>query len=97
MAAALSARCSTAVRNELPIPLANSHVDGVSDRQTVERGQRRLVLAAQYDQDIVEAGGADLPDRAADERLVAERQEELLRSHPRRRARREHHCAHHGK
>ena len=52
-------------------------VDGVPDRQPLERCQHRLVLAAQHDQHIVEAGGPDLPDRAADERLAAERQEEL--------------------
>ena len=73
------------------------HVDGVSDGQPLERGQRGLVLAAQHDQDIVEARGADLPDRPAEERLAAERQEELLRPHPRRSACREHHCAHHRK
>ena len=53
-------------------------VDGVAHRQPVERCQRRLVLAAEHDEDIVEAGGADLSDRAADERLVAKRQQELL-------------------
>ena len=37
----------------------------------------------------------DLPDGPPDERLAAERQEELLRPHPRRRAGREHHCADH--
>ena len=70
-------------------------VDGVPDAQALERCQRGLVLAAEHDQDIVEARGRDLPDRATEERLVAERQEEFLRSHPRRRARREHHGANH--
>ena len=55
-------------------------VDGMADEQPLERCQRRLVLAAYHNQDIVEARGRDLPDRPADERLAAERQEELLAS-----------------
>ena len=57
------------------------HVDRVSEGQTFERCQRGLVLAAQHDQDIVEARGADLSDRSANERLAAKWQEELLAPH----------------
>jgi carbon-monoxide dehydrogenase medium subunit len=69
-------------------------IDGVPDGQAVERGQRRSVIAAQHDEDFIEARGADLPDRAADERLVAKRQQELLGPHSRRGASRENHTAH---
>ena len=71
MAASLSARCST----------AELHVDRVSKGQTLERCEGGLVLAAQHNQDIVEACGADLSDRSSNERLVAKWQEELLAPH----------------
>jgi hypothetical protein len=69
--------------------------DGPTDGQAVERCPCGLVLAAEHDEDVVEACGADLSDRAADERLAAKRQQELLCPHPRRGACRENHTAHH--
>src|SRR6185369_16188934 len=57
------------------------HVDRMSNGQTQERCQRGLVVAAQHNEDVVEAGGTDLSNRSADERLVAEWQEELLAPH----------------
>ena len=71
-------------------------VDGVPDRQSLERRQHGLVLAAEHDQGIVEARVADLPDGAPDERLAAKRQEELLPPHPRRGACGERDCTDHG-
>ena len=76
-------------------PAGELQVDGMADGQPLERCQGRLVLASYHDQDIVEARGGDLPDRPADERLAAERQEKLWRPHPCRSACREHHCADH--
>ena len=42
-----------------------------------------FVLAAEDDEHIVEAGVADLADRSPDERLAAERQQQLLGAHAR--------------
>ena len=53
----------------------------MSNGQTLERCQRRLVVAAQHNEDVVEAGGTDLSDRSTDERLAAKWQEELLATH----------------
>ena len=60
-------------------PGGELQVDGVPDRQSLERRQHGLVLAAENDKDIVEARVADLPDGAPDERLAAKWQEELRR------------------
>ena len=70
-------------------------VHRVADRQAVERRQRVLPIAPDHDEHIVEAGVADLPDRAPDERLAAERQQQLLGPHARRGARRENDRADH--
>ncbi len=64
-------------------------VDGVPHAQPLEGGQDPLVLVPDDDEHVVEARGADLLHRSADERLPAERQEELVRPHSRRRAGRE--------
>src|SRR5262249_36562166 len=45
-----------------------------------------LVLVADDDEDVVEAGAADFTDGSADERLIAKRQNQLLGSHTRRAA-----------
>ena len=58
------------------------HVDRVSKEQTIKRSKRGFVLAAQHNQDIVEAGGADLSDRSSDQGLAAERQKKFLNTHP---------------
>jgi hypothetical protein len=57
------------------------HVDRMSNGQTLERCQGGLVVAAEHNEDVVEAGGTDLSDRSADERLAAKWQEELLAPH----------------
>ena len=54
-------------------------IDRVADGQSVERRQGGLMLAPQHDQHLVEAGGENLSNGPPDERLVAKRQEELLR------------------
>ena len=95
MAASLSARCSTAVRNELPIPLANCMLMACRTGSPSSAASVASCSLPKHDKDIVEARGADLSDRPAEERLAVERQEELLSPHPRRSACREHHCAHH--
>ena len=61
-----------------PHPGRELQVYGMPDGQAIKRGQRGLVLAAHDDQNLVEACRADLPDGAPDERLVAEREEQLL-------------------
>jgi hypothetical protein len=53
------------------------------------------MFAPQHDQDIVEAGAADVPHRSTDERLIAQREQELLNAHSRRRACCEDDCADH--
>jgi hypothetical protein len=61
----------------------------VTAAQARDRCQDLLVLVPHHDEHVVEAGLRDLPDRARDDRLAAERQQELLRSHSTGRAGRE--------
>ena len=56
-------------------------VDRVSKEQAIERGEGGFVLTSQHNQDIVEACGADVSHRSADQRLTANRQKELLDPH----------------
>ena len=83
MAAALSAQVLDRRAERAAHAAGEIQVEGVPDGQAVERGQRRLVVTAQHHQDIVEAGGRDLSNRPANERLVAKRQEKFLDPHPR--------------
>ena len=76
--------------------MANCRLTACRTGSPSSAGQHGLVLAAEHDQDIVEARVADLPDGAPDERLAAKRQEELLPPHPRRGACGEHDCTDHG-
>jgi len=68
----------------------------VADRQAVERHQHVLPITPHHDEHVVEAGVADLPDRAAGERLASDRQQQLLGPHTRGGARRENDRTDHG-
>ena len=92
MAAALSARCSTAVRNELPMPLANC---GLTACRTGRPSSAASVASCSLPS-TTSTSSKPAPQTCRTARRTSgsppNGKQQLLRPHPRRRARREHHA-----